>query len=1020
MSNHEPRRYWKSLDERGRTEDEVAEREFLDVPTEADLKPSRRGFLALAGFGLASTALSSCSRAPIEPAIPLLVQPEGLTPGRAVHYASTCAGCAAGCGVLVRTREGRPVKLEGNPEHPLSRGGLCALGQATILGLYDSQRLGAPLREGKPSSWDEVDRAVIEALDTARQQKRPVRLLTGTVTSPTALAAIETWTSSLPDARHVAYDVLSTSALADAHEPLIGHRRLPRFRFDRADVVLSIDADFLGTWISPVEYTAGYRQRRMLDTSPASMSYHVQVEARMSMTGAKADRRVIAAPDAHGLLLAHVANRVARLADAAAPYPSLPAPPVDAAVLDEIAERLWKARERSLVVCGHNDGGLQRMCRSLNQVLGAYGTTIDVERPSSQRAGNDRALEQLLGELTEGSVHVLVVAGVNPVYDLPQGAALVDALKKVPMVVSLATHPDETAAVARVVCPDRHYLESWSDAEPVSGVACVTQPTLAPGTGTRQFIETLAAWSGAPRSAHDLLRESWTTRMFPRRRQADVGFDAFWNQAVHDGVVELDPAPGSAPPAQSAGVALEWPVPTAAPQRDGTLALVLYPKAAILDGRGALNPWLQELPDPVTKVTWDNYACLSPSAAAALNVTDGDVVRIDGGSGAALELSALIQPGQHDQVVAVALGYGRAGTERFAHVGPRWLEGRPTVGDDGRVGRNAAPLAILTGGERRDSGLGVRVTPTGTRRALAATQSHHMITVPPSLAPPGGLRRQIVQETTLAAFQRDPSSGGHGHGEATEDLWPPDHESSGRRWRLVVDLTACTGCSACVIACQAENNVPVVGRDEVLRHREMHWMRIDRYYADQPDGGVDVIHQPMLCQHCENASCEVVCPVLATMRSEEGLNQQVYNRCVGTRYCANNCAFKVRRFNWFDYPREDRLQNLVLNPDVTVRSRGVMEKCSFCVQRLHEARAEAKRQGVPIADGAAQTACQQSCPAQAITFGDMNDPESKVAELIHDPRHFRVLEEINVRPSVGYLTLVRNRADEGEGGTHHE
>jgi molybdopterin-containing oxidoreductase family iron-sulfur binding subunit len=452
------------------------------------------------------------------------------------------------------------------------------------------------------------------------------------------------------------------------------------------------------------------------------------------------------------------------------------------------------------------------------------------------------------------------------------------------------------------------------------------------------------------------------------------------------------------------------------------LALILYPKAGILDGRGALNPWLQELPDPITKVTWDNYACLSPSRAGALGVGEGDVVRVEAadGGGGAVELPVCLQPGQHDEVVAIALGYGRAGTERFATVGPRWIDARPTVGDDGRVGRSAAPLARLAGGERRDAGVPVRVAPTGTRRPLAATQSHHRITVPPHLAPTGGLRRPIVQEATLAAYKQDPSAGSHGHGEAAEDLWPKDHEATGSRWRMVIDLTACTGCSACVIACQAENNVPVVGRDEVLRHREMHWMRIDRYYADRPDGGVDVIQQPMLCQHCENASCEVVCPVLATVHSDEGLNQQIYNRCVGTRYCANNCAYKVRRFNWFDYPREDRLQNLVLNPDVTVRSRGVMEKCSFCVQRLQDAKAEARRRGVPLEDGAARTACEQSCPAQAITFGDARDPDSRVAALLHDPRHFRVLEEINVRPSVGYLTLVRNRAAEDEGGGHHE
>ncbi|MFN8061318.1 MAG: TAT-variant-translocated molybdopterin oxidoreductase [Vicinamibacterales bacterium] len=1028
MSSHVQTRYWKSLEERDGTLDPVeAAAEFLGAPTAGDSGPSRRSFLRAAGFGLTAAALSDCARAPVERAIPFLVQPEEVTPGRASYYASTCGACSAGCGLLVKTRDGRPIKLEGNPDHPLSRGGLCALGQASILGLYDSRRLTRAMRGGQPSSWEEVDRAIGTALDDIRTQGGAVRFLTGTVTSPTERAAIGTFLTRFADARHVTYDALSSSALLDAQAQTHGTRVVPRFRFEQAEVIVAVDADFLGTWISPVEYTAGYSAGRSLQRASGRFSHHTQIESRLSVTGARADLRLTVAPAEVGLLVAHLAERVARLAGGALSLGTLGAAPVAAATLDAMATRLWQARENGLVVCGSQDVAAQTLCNVINQTIGAYGHTVDIEHPSYQRAGSDRDLERLVGELENGAVAALFVAAVNPVYELPGGQALAAAVKRAPLVVSFADHLDETSSVAQFVCPASHYLESWSDAEPVAGVVCVTQPAIRPLGATRPIVESLAVWSGTPAPAYDLVRAHWSRSLHPRAL-VDQPFDAFWDEAVMNGLVDLR-SDGRDQTAFKPG---PWPLPaapaiSAAGDRFG---LVLYPTVAMLDGRAAHNPWLHELPDPITKVTWDNYASFAPAAAASLGVADGDIVRLEveaggsaGGSGAgpggdALELPAHVQPGQHDRVVAVALGYGRLGTDRFANVGPRWLEAGPTVGDNGLVGTNAAPLAAFVGGAVQHSGRAVRVTKTGRRRALAATQIHHLITVPAALAPAGGERRPVVQETTLEAYRKSPTAGSHGHHAATDDLWPADHPYTGHRWAMVIDLTACTGCSACVIACQAENNVPVVGRDEVLRRREMHWIRLDRYYADRADGGVDVVQQPMLCQHCENASCEVVCPVLATVHSEEGLNQQVYNRCVGTRYCANNCAYKVRRFNWFEYVREDRLQNLALNPDVVARSRGVMEKCSLCVQRIQDAKVEARRLGQPLAPTAVQTACQQSCPARAIAFGDVNDPASAVAGLVKDPRYFRVLEEINVRPSVGYLTLVRNRA-EGEGDPHH-
>jgi molybdopterin-containing oxidoreductase family iron-sulfur binding subunit len=443
------------------------------------------------------------------------------------------------------------------------------------------------------------------------------------------------------------------------------------------------------------------------------------------------------------------------------------------------------------------------------------------------------------------------------------------------------------------------------------------------------------------------------------------------------------------------------------------MVAVLYPKAAILDGRHAENPWLQELPDPVTKAVWDNYACLSPATAGRLSLDDGDVVRIRAGAdGPALELPVLVQPGQHDRVVAVAIGYGRAGTERFAAIGPDWLEARPTVAAGARVGVRAAPLMELSGGRLVSDRTGVTLAPAGRKADLARSQHWHTLVPPEQVAGKNAPPRDMVRETTLAAWRRDPSAGSHGtHGPAAGGgMWAADFPYEGHHWDMAIDLSACTGCASCVIACQAENNIPVVGKDEIRRSREMQWLRVDRYFSGEGEGTA-ISHQPLPCQHCDHAPCESVCPVLATVHSEEGLNQQVYNRCVGTRYCANNCPYKVRRFNWFTYSRENPIENLVLNPDVTVRTRGVMEKCTFCVQRIQEARAEARREGRPIRDGDVTPACAQSCPAGAIVFGDGNDAGSRVSQAMKSPRAYRLLEELNTRPSVAYLTVVRDRQE---------
>jgi molybdopterin-containing oxidoreductase family iron-sulfur binding subunit len=943
-------------------------------------------------------------------------QPPAMTPGRAMHYASTCQECSSGCGLIAKCRDGRPIKLEGNPEHGLSRGGLCAVGQASILGLYDRQRLQGPRKRGdqQDAPWSQVDAEIGGRLDAIRRARGKVRVLSTTIHSPTTLGQIESLLAGFRaagcDARHVMYDPLSASALLDAHLATHGVRAVPHYRLDRAEVLVSFDADFLGTWVSPVEFTREYHAARALSGDPPRCSLHVQFESRMSLTGAKADQRHRVLPGEIGVLLTHLARGIAQ--HAGFEWPSGAAEPA-AISMTALARQLWNARGRCLVLCGSQSIDAQKLCNLINHLLGNYGTTLDLARPSLQKQGNDAELHELVEDLKAARVAALLLLDCNPVYDLPGGAELADALRRPSLLtVSCCERSDETSALAEYVCPHPHFLAAWNDAEPVAGCLSLAQPTVVPLGNTRAILESLSAWSGNLRSARRLVQDHWRMRVFPRHTGAR-DFQAFWDKAVHDGFVEVAPEPRAVGNFTAATVQ-----PMSRNERPGdSFALVLHANIGMLDGRHAYNPWLHEMPDPITKVAWDNYVSLSPAAAQRLGVNEGAMLRVEA-EGAALELPVVVQPGQHDHVAAIPLGYGSRLSERFGNIGPRWLEGRPTLNDNGQVGWNAARLMKLEPTGLQLGRNSVRLTPTGRRHRLACTQTHHSINLPDHLAPAGQARRPMILETTVAGLRAAPPPP-----EPLPNLWPDDHAATGPRWGMVIDLNACTGCSACVIACQVENNIPVVGKDEVDRHREMHWLRVDRYYADRPSsapgnegegGEVDVAFQPMLCQHCGNAPCETVCPVLATAHSSEGLNQQVYNRCVGTRYCANNCPYKVRRFNWFDYPHEDALENLVLNPDVTVRSRGVMEKCSFCVQRIQEARFEARRRGVALAAIDLQTACQQSCPAQAIRFGPR-------AQLDPGNRSYQVLAELNVQPAVHYLKIVRNRPDEAapqDGGSH--
>ncbi|MFQ5627946.1 MAG: TAT-variant-translocated molybdopterin oxidoreductase [bacterium] len=1043
MSTEPTKTYWKGIDERERADSfrQTLEKEFPEPPSLAQMLEnagmansglSRRSFLKATGFSIAGSMLASCARGPVEKAIPLLNKPENATPGQAYWYASTCAGCSAGCGILVKTRDGRPIKIEGNPAHPLSKGGICAVGQAMVLSLYDSQRLKQPLANGNSATWADVDAAITGQLG---QISDGVYFLTGTLTSPSTRAVIDRFLSRFRNAAHVEYDAVSYSAILDAHEQTHGlprrtdvqrgKRALPHYRFDRAEVIASFDADFLGTWISPVEFTRDYTAGRSLEGSEPRLSKHVHFEGRMSLTGANADQRIKVTPGECGVLLVTLAEEIARKAGVAMPQwkDSSVQISIDGKIIEALAEQLWQARGKSLVVCGMNDTGLQRVANFINHTLGNYGNTVDIEQASYQWRGSDRAMAGLVEKMRAGAVKALFVAGENPAYSLPDAGEFIDALQKVPLTVVFADHLDETAAQAKFVCPAPHFLESWNDAEVAAGVVSVTQPAIRPFGKTRSVRECLSTWMGAPQNNLDALKAFWQANIFPRQNR-ESSFQKFWDQSVHDGFALVTPKPEPAA-AFRTGPATTLNLNTAV--EPDKFALVLYQKIGMLDGRHAHNPWLHELPDPVTKAVWDNYVCIAPAAAKKLGVEEGEVVKIAAGSPREIinhnanktiefsisrgeisaELPVLIQPGQHENVVAVALGYGRSGTDRFAKIGPNWINRNLTVAEGETVGKNSFVFATKTGKSILLTNT-VTLAPAGRKWQLARTQTHQTITVPEKL---GGHRRNMVRETTLPAYKKDPASGNHYEHELLQ-LWPQDYKYTGHHWALAIDLNRCTGCAACVIGCQAENNVAVVGKDEVHRRREMHWIRIDRYYSGN-DGEVDTIHQPVMCQHCDHAPCEGVCPVLATVHSDEGINQQIYNRCVGTRYCANNCPYKVRRFNWFDYWKEEKRENLALNPDITTRTRGVMEKCSLCVQRIQEAKAEAKRQGKPLADGDIKLACEQSCPAEAMVFGDMNDPESRISKLLENPRHYRMLEEMNFRPTVGYLTKVRNReADE--------
>ena len=999
------KKYWKGLEELKQTPEFVkqSKNEFAEsLPIEEVLNEAglstvtpRRDFLKALGFGVGAVTLAACQPAPVHKAIPYLVKPEEIVPGIPNYYASSYNGHS----ILVKTREGRPIKVEGSPACLLSGGRLNAQAQASVLDLYDVSRLQAPVLDRRETSWTQVDSFVKGELTKVRASGKKIRLVSSTVNSPSTKAVIAEFVAANPTAKLVQVDAVSYTGIIQANQNSFGKAVLPQYQFDKADVIVSFGADFLGTWISPVEFTRQYTANRgAVSLENKKMSRHIQFETGMSLTGTNADARIAIKPSEEGIALLNLYQALGGKVSAK----KLANNPKADKAIQLAARELANAKGKALVVCGSNDVSSQIIVNAINALLGSYGSTINLNNPSNQFAGNDAEFVALINEMKRGEVGAVFFLNSNPAYSYVNTKEFTDALRFVGLRVSFADRADETASLCTVIAPANHYLESWGDSNPVAGYYTLVQPTINPVYNTRMAEESLLNWSGsAVTEYYQFVRNIWENTVLASSGKS--WDDVLQTGFVNTGSVNATPVLFNLDVTAVANTIVAESAKLAAGSKG--VEIQLYQNVALGDGQVANNPWLQELPDPVSKVTWDNYAAISSTYAQEIGVNEFDLVEIKTAT-YSITLPVLVQPGQANGTVSIALGYGRT---RAGQAG-------------NEVGKNAYPFITFENGTFQTVAK-ASVSKVSGRYELAQTQTHHSIE-----------GRNIIRETTLKEYLKDLHAGNKHSDHKTYDLWDK-YEKPGNNWVMAIDLNACTGCGACIVACSAENNVPVVGRDEVRRRREMHWIRIDRYYSYTENGtavteeneianlenldDVSVIHQPMMCQHCEHAPCETVCPVLATTHSSEGINQMAYNRCIGTRYCANNCPYKVRRFNWFNYWNDSRFDNylnneftqLVLNPDVTTRSRGVMEKCSMCIQRIQAGKLLAKLEKRPLKDGDVKVACQQTCPANAIIFGDGNDPNSEVSKALKSERTYYVLEELNVQPGVGYQVKVRNTSE---------
>ncbi len=970
-SQHGPE-LWRSLEELAGSEEFL---EFLEYefPRQAagirEAGTGRRDFLKLMSASLALAGLGACTKQPEERIVPYVKQPERIVLGQPLYFATAMPLGGFGVGLVVESHEGRPTKAEGNPAHPASLGATDVAAQGSVLGLYDPDRSKVVTSAGQIRTWQ----GLADVLGPVREGQRAsrgagLRILTGTVTSPTLGARIQALLDAFPQARWHQWDPIGRDTSRLGARLAFGEDVETQYRFDQAKVIVSLDADFMTFGPGRLRYVRDLMRGRRVGAGQTEMNRFYAAESTPTVTGSVADHRLpVRGRDVESLARAIAA----RAGLAVPPSPDAAAVTAHQRWITAVAADLRAHRGASVVVAGEQQPPVvHALAHALNHALGNVGRTVVHTAPVEVRPDHQlAALQGLVGEMRAGTVECLLILGANPVYSAPADLDFAAALRQVPLRVHLGLYADETARLCQWHVPEAHYLESWGDVRAFDGTGTIIQPLIAPLYGGRTPVELLAAFTGdGGNSMHDLVRARW------QQLRPGGDFEAFWQQALHDGVV-----PDTAAPVHAVQVRGDWdPGPTAPPAEPSGLELVFRPDPYVLDGQFTNNGWLLELPRPLTKLTWDNVALVAPATAERLGVASGDVVEL-GFHGRTVRAPAWVTPGQARDSVTVALGFGRT------HLG--------RVGDG--VGFDAGAIRPS---DALDGGAGLTLVPTGARAVLASTQDHQTMA-----------GRPVVRRATLAEYRANPEFAKEmGEAPPRSLTLYPDKPYPDNAWGMTIDLGACIGCNACVAACVAENNISVVGKEQVAHGREMQWIRIDRYYAGDLDAP-EILHQPVPCMQCENAPCELVCPVNATVHSSEGLNDMVYNRCVGTRYCSNNCPYKVRRFNYFLYANwTSETIAMARNPQVTVRSRGVMEKCTYCVQRIERARARAKLDDRAIRDGEIVTACQQACPAEAIVFGNINDPESRVAKLKTESRNYALLAELNTRPRTTYLAGVTN------------
>jgi len=980
------KRLWQSLEELSETKEY---RNFLEneFPANADKDPdgiNRRDVLKLMAASAAMAGLSACTKLPTEKIVPYVRQPEEIIPGRPLFYATSMQSEGVATGLLIESHMGRPTKVEGNAEHPGSLGGTDVFNQASVLNMYDPDRSQIVLFDGRLSSWADFSAAMSNAAIRIGSRGTGVRLLTGTVTSPTLGAQIRSMLAKLPDAKWHQYEPCGADSRREGARLAFGKPVNTVYHLDKADVIVSLDADFLTVGPGHVRYIRDFSSRRNLEAGPSTnLNRLYVVESMTTSTGAMADHRLpLRSSDIETFarqLAAAVGVSAAGAGGGSAKIPS--------DWLAAVGRDLAAHRGSSVVIPGEQQPPIvHALAHAMNAALGNAGKTVTyTDSLEIQPVNQLNSLKDLVNDLNASKVDLLLVLGVNPLYDAPADLNFGDAFLKAGLRVHSGLYEDETAEYSHWHVPATHYLETWSDARAYDGTVGIVQPLIAPLYDCHSDHEIIGLFTGdTGKSGHDIVRDYWASQ----RPEKGRAFEVFWETSLHDGLMANTALP---PISVSPTGSLASQAPGASSDANA-LEVVFRPDPAIGDGEWANNSWLQELPKPITRTTWDNAVLLSPATAQQLNVTTGDYVNValDGRSVAG---GVFIVPGHADNSVTLHLGYGRRRSGKVG-TGP---------GFNAYLLRSSQAPWIATG---------LQIQKTGKQYGFAAVQHQYTIDFeghPADDESVNAFRRDLVQITTIDEFRKDPNFAKIPDIQEDKSLsLYPAYSTAGYAWGMSIDLNRCVGCNACVIACQAENNIAVVGKEQVMRGRAMHWIRIDTYFK----GGLDepeTYFEPLPCMQCENAPCEYVCPVGATTHSPEGLNDMTYNRCVGTRYCSNNCPYKVRRFNFFlfsDYTTPSLYG--VRNPNVTVRSRGVMEKCTYCVQRIQEAKIRSQDEDRIIRDGEIVTACQQVCPADAIVFGNINDPNSRVTKLKAQSRDYVLLADLNTRPRTSYLARIRN------------